>query len=68
VGIRSIDLGDWPRAVKNLSGSLESIEALYGRHDRKYMEVVVLLNKATAKRESLAFDSVDVNKVGDGLR
>lgn len=50
VGIRCLEIEDWPRAVRFLSASAEAHLALYGKTDGKYLSVTKLLARAKKSR------------------
>jgi hypothetical protein len=47
-----MELRDWPRAMKSIQIALESTEALYGRQDKRYSDLMTMLNKVSEYRES----------------
>lgn len=58
-GVRAMELKDWPRAMKNLNAALEATEALCGRNDKRYVDIIAILNKAGEYREALRLEKIE---------
>jgi tetratricopeptide (TPR) repeat protein len=58
-GVRAMELKDWPRAIKNLNAALEATDALYGRQDKRYIDINAMLSKVGDYREALRLEKID---------
>eukprot|EP01039_Chlorochromonas_danica_P005079 gene5079-5581_t len=50
VGIRCMDIEDWPRAVRFLTASAQAHEVLFSKVDARYINTVKLLDEAKERR------------------
>lgn len=50
MGLRCLDIEDWPRAVRFLNLSIQAHSALYNKSDPRYLSVSKLLEEAKTRR------------------